>query len=168
MSLPRHHFERVLREQALYLLVIIVATSAGHGDPRVERGLAARYAQSARSTSVVAQSNVVDAVLQATLNHCPHVTLEATPVLAYTFQQVRVHSMSFDPEGDALTYEWSARPDGSFASPRAILTAYQCRSEGVKHIAVRVTDARGCTSTREVQVTCVPPGFHPSAVRAAP
>ena len=168
MSLPRHHFERVLREQALYVLVIIVATRAGHGDPRVEGELAARYGQSAHSASVVAHSNVVDAVLQATLNHCPHVTLEATPVLAYTFQQVRVHSMSFDPEGDALTYEWTARPDGTFASSRAILTAYQCRSEGVKHIAVRVSDERGCTSTREVQVTCVPPSFRSSAGRAAP
>ncbi|MEY4508681.1 MAG: hypothetical protein RLZZ450_803 [Pseudomonadota bacterium] len=150
------------------MLVIILATRVSHGDPHVETGLAARYAQPAPSTSVVAYSTGLDTVLHATLNHCPHVTVEATPVLAYTFQQVRVHSMSFDPEGDALTYEWIARPDGTFASPRAILTTYQCGSEGVKELAARVTDARGCTSIRKVRIRCVPPGFRSSVGRPAP
>ena len=91
----------------------------------------------------------------ATINHCPHVMLEATPVTAFVHGAIRVVSQSVDPEGDATTLVWSARPDGAFVNPAWRMTEYRCASEGTKTIHLRVRDAPGCHATGQLEVTCV-------------
>lgn len=158
MSLHRSHFERVLRERAIYVLAIFVATRLGHGADHVPRSRVTGGPRQTHFSSVAAHSDVGGTSVRGTLNHCPHVTVEVTPLLAYTFQYVQVHAMSSDPEGDALTFQWTADPlDGRFANPNAVLTGYVCGSEGDKRLSVRVTDARGCAVTRHVKITCVRP-----------
>jgi hypothetical protein len=91
----------------------------------------------------------------ATINYCPHVALEATPLSAFVHGTIRVLSQSVDPEGDATTLVWSAEPDGIFVNPAWRMTEYRCASTGTKTIFLQVRDAPGCRATGQVEVTCV-------------
>jgi hypothetical protein len=70
---------------------------------------------------------------------------------------VRVLSQTVDPEGDALSFAWSAGPDGRIADPTLRMTFYRCSSAGRKQLALRVTDTRGCSATGQLEVTCIEP-----------
>jgi hypothetical protein len=88
-------------------------------------------------------------------NHCPRVSFDATPIQTFVERGVQVQSMSFDPEGDVLAYEWTAEPDGMFVDSTAILTRYVCASIGRKTLSLKVMDARGCDSLGSLEVSCV-------------
>jgi hypothetical protein len=91
----------------------------------------------------------------AKVNHCPHVTLEATPLSAFVHGEIRVLSQSVDPDGDATGLVWSAEPDGTFANPEWRMTEYRCASAGAKTLVLHVHDALGCRSSGRAQVTCI-------------
>ena len=103
-----------------------------------------------RSAPLLVQGQII-----ATINYCPHVALEATPLSAFVHGGIRVLSQSVDPEGDATTLVWSAEPDGAFVNPAWRMTEYRCASAGTKTIFLQVRDAPGCRSTGQVSVTCV-------------
>jgi hypothetical protein len=94
-------------------------------------------------------------VIRGEFNQCPRVSFEASPVQTRLDQGVLVSSMSVDPEGDALSFQWAAEPDGHFDDPAALMTNYRCESIGRKTIQLTVLDARGCDSQGELEVTCV-------------
>jgi hypothetical protein len=102
------------------------------------------------STPLLVQGQII-----ATINHCPHVALEATPLRAFAHGEIRVLSQSVDPEGDATTLVWSAEPDGVFVNQTWRMTEYRCASAGTKTIHLQVRDAPGCRATGQVAVTCV-------------
>jgi hypothetical protein len=82
---------------------------------------------------------------------------EATPLTAFVGTDIRVLSQTVDPEGDALSFSWSSAPDGVLAGPTLRMTSYRCASAGQKTLQLHVTDARGCQSHGQVEVTCVEP-----------
>ena len=96
------------------------------------------------------------AQLQLEVNNCPRVALDVTPVRALLDQPVRVSSRSEDADGDALSYEWLAEPDGDYADPSEPATDYLCESLGRKTLQLLATDEHGCEASAEVEVSCVP------------
>lgn len=96
------------------------------------------------------------ALLEVELNNCPHVALEVAPARALVDQPIRVISKAEDADGDALSYEWLAEPDGEFDEQTVPLTSYRCQSLGRKTLRLVATDERGCEADQELEVSCVP------------
>jgi hypothetical protein len=69
--------------------------------------------------------------------------------------QLSVAASASDPDGDVLTYRWSA-PTGSFANADASRTTFTCPGTPVEvPLTVTVTDRHGGSATDTVIVRCV-------------
>jgi Big-like domain-containing protein len=76
------------------------------------------------------------------------------PVPAAPFQLAVAGSAS-DPDGDGLTYQWSA-PIGSFADPGASRTTFACPDTPIEvPLTVTVTDNHGASASDTVIVRCI-------------
>ena len=76
------------------------------------------------------------------------------PVPAALFQLAVAGSAS-DPDGDGLTYQWSA-PIGSFADPGASRTTFTCPDTPTEvPLTVTVTDNHGASASDTVIVRCI-------------
>ena len=70
-------------------------------------------------------------------------------------KRVDVSAEASDPDGDVMTFRWSA-PEGSFADPAAAHTTFTCpTAPGVVPVTVAVTDARGAVARDTITVNCV-------------
>jgi glucose/arabinose dehydrogenase len=56
-------------------------------------------------------------------------------------------SGSSDPDGDALTYSWDLNGDGSYGDSTAANPSFTYTTAGTYQVTLRVTDARGASST---------------------
>jgi glucose/arabinose dehydrogenase len=56
-------------------------------------------------------------------------------------------SSSSDPDGDAITYSWDLNGDGSYGDATTPTASYTYTTPGTYSVTLRVTDARGASST---------------------
>ncbi|MDP6373588.1 MAG: OmpA family protein [Vicinamibacterales bacterium] len=90
-------------------------------------------------------------------NQPPTVTARCNPCTVNVGERSELTSQAQDPDGDALSYRWSAG-SGSFADPTAPDTAWTAPDdEGAVPIAVAVTDGRGGEASDTVTVEVVRP-----------
>lgn len=95
-----------------------------------------------------------DIDINGKFNPCPVIQFGiATPSTAAVGESVSVSVTASDPEGDPLTYAWTAT-DGTFANPAAPSTSYTCMSPGSKNLTATVSDNRGCDETVGLRVSC--------------
>ena len=90
------------------------------------------------------------------VNEEPAVSVSCDPCTALRGGEVRLAAMAFDPEGDVLTYEWTA-PDGRFDG-RTDSSAVRWTAPDVignVTISVRAADGRGGSSLATVGVKVV-------------
>ena len=90
-------------------------------------------------------------------NQSPTVTARCNPCTVNVGERSELTSQAQDPDGDALSYRWSAG-SGSFADPTAPNTAWTAPDdEGAVPITVAVTDGRGGEASDTVTVEVVRP-----------
>ena len=99
-------------------------------------------------------------------NRAPTVSASCDPCRVGPGGEVRLAARASDPDGDPLTYAWSA-PAGRFAGPADEAAArWRAPAEtGRVTIRVRVSDGRGGTAsaTASVEVANAPPAFREPA-----
>ena len=80
-------------------------------------------------------------------NRPPTVTVSCNPCTVESGQTTSLRATATDPDGDALTYRWTA-PQGAFSNPSAASTVWTAPLQPASVIAtVTVDDGRGGTST---------------------
>jgi PKD repeat protein len=67
-------------------------------------------------------------------------------------------SGSSDPDGDALTYSWDLNGDGTYGDSTAVNPSFTYTTAGTFQVTLRVTDARGASSTSAPVIITVGPG----------
>jgi PKD repeat protein len=67
-------------------------------------------------------------------------------------------SASSDPDGDALSYSWDLNGDGSYGDSTAANPSFTYTTAGTYRVTLRVTDARGASSTSAPVTITVGPG----------
>jgi hypothetical protein len=138
------------------LLLVTGCRGHGHGKPNRDAAVDPSTGRDAAvSCSAAAADEGCGVVIHGEFNQCPRVSFDASPIQVSMTRAVTVSSMSVDPEGDALSYQWTAEPDGEFDDASGLLTQYHCQSMGRKTLQLTVLDARGCDSQGELEVTCV-------------
>ena len=91
--------------------------------------------------------------INVTVDRCPSVLAAASPSMTTLDRTVAVDATADDPDGDPLTYLWSA-PSGAFATPTAASTTYRCAKAGEVMLTVTVSDRR-CEGQAAVPFTCL-------------
>ena len=91
--------------------------------------------------------------INVTVDRCPTVLAAASPSMTALGRSVAVDATADDPDGDALTYLWSA-PTGTFATPAAASTTYTCAKPGDVMLTVTVSDRR-CDGQAALPFTCL-------------
>jgi peptidoglycan-associated lipoprotein len=86
-------------------------------------------------------------VAAAPPNRGPTVTANCNPCTVEPGQTLNLNAIGTDPEGEPLTYQWSA-PQGTFNNPTAPNTVFTApNQEGNVQATVTATDPRGATAT---------------------
>lgn len=97
-------------------------------------------------------------------NRPPTVTVQCDPCTIPVGGTVSIRATGQDPDGDTLTYVWSA-PGGTIGNTRAATTTWRAETvPGATVVTVTVTDGRGgqVTGTTTIQVVAVqPPALGP-------
>jgi outer membrane protein OmpA-like peptidoglycan-associated protein len=93
----------------------------------------------------------------APANRPPTVKARCEPCTVEIGKASTVTADAQDPDGDTLTYKWSA-PAGSFANPADRQTIFTCPSqEGAVPVTVTVSDGKGGTASDTITIQCVRP-----------
>jgi len=103
---------------------------------------------------IVVAAVVISIVLYPMLaNHKPVITsLEAAPDTVIVSQSCQIACTATDPDGDELTYGWSAS-GGGIAGEGAVVSWTAPESAGSYNITAMVSDHRGGAVTRQLTVT---------------
>ena len=92
---------------------------------------------------------------QAPANRPPTVRAACDPCTVYVGKTSTVTATAQDPDGDALTYQWSA-PAGSLSSPTQARTPWTAPMvEGPVQVSVRVSDGKGGTASDAVTIQVI-------------
>lgn len=70
-------------------------------------------------------------------------------------EAIALNGYATDPDGDALTYSWSAT-SGNFTEPNAAATNFTCSSQGDATLTLKADDQHGCVKETSVTVACSP------------
>jgi outer membrane protein OmpA-like peptidoglycan-associated protein len=90
-------------------------------------------------------------------NRPPTVKARCEPCVVEVGRTSTVTADANDPDGDALTYKWSA-PTGSFANPAERQTIFTCpTTPGSVPVSVAVTDGKGGSASDQITIQCVAP-----------
>jgi outer membrane protein OmpA-like peptidoglycan-associated protein len=93
----------------------------------------------------------------APANRPPTVKARCEPCTVEVGKASTVTADAQDPDGDTLTYKWSA-PTGSFANPADRQTIFTCPpQEGAVPVTVTVSDGKGGTASDTITIQCVRP-----------
>jgi peptidoglycan-associated lipoprotein len=81
--------------------------------------------------------------------------IQANPPVVEPGQSTNLSATATDPEGDALTYRWTA-PSGVFSNPNALSTIWTAPNvEGNVPLTLTVTDNRGGSATSTITIPVV-------------
>jgi outer membrane protein OmpA-like peptidoglycan-associated protein len=90
-------------------------------------------------------------------NRPPTVTAQCDPCTVQVGQNSTVTANAQDPDGDPLTYRWTA-PSGTLANPAERQTLWTApQQEGTVRVTVTVNDGRGGTASASVNIQVVRP-----------
>ena len=90
-------------------------------------------------------------------NRPPTVKARCEPCVVEIGKTSTVTADAQDPDGDTLTYKWSA-PSGTFANPAERQTIFTCsNTAGSVPVTVSVSDGRGGTASDTITIQCVEP-----------
>jgi outer membrane protein OmpA-like peptidoglycan-associated protein len=90
-------------------------------------------------------------------NRPPTVKARCEPCVVEVGRTSTVTADASDPDGDALSYKWSA-PTGSFANPSERQTIFTCpMTPGSVPVTVTVSDGKGGTASDTITIQCVAP-----------
>jgi outer membrane protein OmpA-like peptidoglycan-associated protein len=90
-------------------------------------------------------------------NRPPTVKARCEPCVVEVGRTSTVTADAADPDGDVLTYKWSA-PTGTFANPAERQTIFTCpTTPGSVPVTVSVADGRGGTASDTITIQCVEP-----------
>jgi outer membrane protein OmpA-like peptidoglycan-associated protein len=90
-------------------------------------------------------------------NRPPTVKARCEPCVVEVGRTSTVTADASDPDGDVLTYKWSA-PTGSFANPAERQTIFTCpATPGSVPVTVTVSDGKGGTASDTITIQCVAP-----------
>jgi outer membrane protein OmpA-like peptidoglycan-associated protein len=90
-------------------------------------------------------------------NRPPTVKARCEPCTVQVGQATTVTADANDPDGDTLSYKWSA-PTGTFANPADRQTRFTCPGQpGAVPVTVTVSDGKGGTANDTVTIQCVAP-----------
>jgi outer membrane protein OmpA-like peptidoglycan-associated protein len=93
----------------------------------------------------------------APANRPPTVKARCEPCTVEVGKASTVTADAQDPDGDTLTYKWSA-PAGTFANPADRQTIFTCpNTEGAVPVTVTVSDGKGGTASDTITIQCVRP-----------
>lgn len=106
------------------------------------------------SSTLPSGSVGIDATFQD--NVCPVINqINVVPQTIAVGQTATVNANASDPEGGALTYQWSSLA-GTFANATLASTTYQCTQALTHNITLTVSDGDSfCDQTRLLTVDCV-------------
>ena len=91
------------------------------------------------------------------VNRPPTVKARCEPCVVEVGRTSTVTADASDPDGDVLTYKWSA-PTGSFANPAERQTIFTCpATPGSVPVTVTVSDGKGGTASDTITIQCVAP-----------
>jgi cysteine-rich repeat protein len=86
-------------------------------------------------------------------NRCPRLRSMAVVPPAIGEAAFALLAEADDPDGDAVTYLWSA-PARAIEQAASAQASYRCAGEGMVPVSLRVADARGCARTYDTHVRC--------------
>jgi peptidoglycan-associated lipoprotein len=90
-------------------------------------------------------------------NRPPTVKARCEPCVVEIGKTSTVTADAQDPDGDTLTYKWSA-PNGTFANPAERQTIFTCsNTAGSVPVTVSVSDGKGGTASDTITIQCVEP-----------
>lgn len=97
-----------------------------------------------------------DASFGSIINACPSFAFSLVSPQSIRANEkaiVTVFATDLDSDDTLLSYAWSASA-GDFTEPDSFLTEYACADAGPQRLRVVASDADGCESALDLDVTC--------------